>query len=487
MAQGNKLAWFAYNYSPQFVRNRIVTRFSNRRGRAKFGPRYFEVLTDLSRTQWYDTRALAELQAEKLRRIVHYAYEHVPYYRALFDELGLDPSAIRTPDDLRRLPLLEKKDLQEKGQDLRSRLYLDHPGVEVFHSSGTTGRPVTIWVDNDCLQVEKAFTWLHRRWAGVEVGDLAAAFVGFPLVPLRQSSPPFWVHDKSENRIMYSLQHLSRANMPHYAESLVRSAPRFVYGYPTAIYLVAQHLNETGIRDVRPRGIFTASETLLPHQRSEMETAFGCPVLDWYGASEMIANVVQCEQGSYHIKQEYGVVEALRSDGSCAGPGEVADLIGTGLNNLAMPLLRYRVGDQVVLREGTCACGRGGPLAERIAGRIEDVVVTPDGRWLTRLDFIFKGMDRVEEAQLVQETPAELSIRVVRKPGYDNSDELAIVANLRERLGDEIRLQFQYLDRIPRTRGGKFRYVVSKVALASRDSRQAGEAAGLAAANEEAP
>ncbi len=479
MAQGNKIAWLAYNYSPQFIRNWMVTKFSSRRGKAKFGPRYFELLTELSRTQWYDSRALADLQAEKLRRLVHYSYEHVPYYRTLFDDLGIGPAAIQTPDDLRKLPLLEKKDLQDQGQALRSRLYLDHPGVELFQSSGTTGKPVKVWVDSDCLQAEKAFTWLHRRWVGVEVGDLAAAFVGFPLVPLRQSSPPFWVHDRSENRIMYSLQHLSRDHMPHYAESLARSAPRFIYGYPTAIYLVAQHLNEKGICDVRPRGVFTASETLMPHQRVEMEAAFGCPVMDWYGASEMIANIVQCEKGSYHIKSEYGVVEALRHDGSPAGPGEVADLVGTGLNNMAMPLLRYRVGDQIILREGTCACGRGGPLAERISGRIEDVVITPGGHWLTRLDFIFKGLDRVEEAQLVQDSPGELMIRVVRKPGYRNEDEKAILANLRERLGNEMKLTIQYLDRIPRTRSGKFRFVVSRVTLDSRDSRQAGEVTGL--------
>lgn len=480
MVQGKKLAWFVYNNSPQFARNWMVTRFSSQRGRAKFGPRFHQVMADLTRTQWYSTQALADLQAEKTRRIVHYAYEFVPYYRDLFDSHGINPGQIQNQNDLSCIPLLEKADLQNHGPRLRSRLYLNFPGVEKFQSSGTTGKPVQVWVDNECLQIEKAFTWLHRSWAGVEFGDMTAAFVGFPLVPSRQKTPPFWVYDKSEFRVMYSLQHLSRANMPLYTDSLIQVAPRLIYGYPTAIYLVAQYLNEKGITSIRPRGIFTASETLMSHQRTEIEAAFGCPVMDWYGASELIANIVQCEHGSYHVKQEYGVVEILDHERNLASPGKQGALVGTGLNNLAMPLLRYRVGDNAIPRAGTCACGRGGPLVEQITGRVEDVIVTPDGRWLTRLDFIFKGLDRVEEAQLVQESPQELRVRVVRKPGYTDEDQKKITLNLRGRLGDEMRLEFEYLDQIPRTSSGKFRYVISKVSLASNDSRQAGEAAGIA-------
>jgi phenylacetate-CoA ligase len=480
MSQESKVRWLVYNRSPQFVRNWVVTRFSQKRGRAKFGPRFHEWIADLARTQWYTTSALEQLQTERLRRIVRYAYEYVPYYRRTFDDAGIAPDQIQSPDDLTVLPVLEKRDLQQYGEELRSELYRDHPGVELLQSSGTTGRPVRVWIDNDCLQIEKAFTWLHRSWVGLKVGDLTAGFVGFPLVPLRQKRPPFWVFDRSENRMMYSLQHLSRANLPHYVESLCELSPRMVYGYPTAIYLVAQYLNETGVDRVRPRGVFTASETLMPHQRAEIEAAFGCRVMDWYGASEMIANIVQCEAGSYHVKQEYGVVEILRPDGTRADHGEQGTLVGTGLNNLAMPLLRYRVGDVAIPRSGECPCGRGGPLVEDVTGRVEDVVVTPDGRWLTRLDFIFKGISEVEEAQLLQHTVEKLRIRVVKKPHYDDGVERRITARLRERLGDEIELEFEYVDRIPRTRTGKFRYVISKVALSSRTSSQTGEVTGIA-------
>ena len=222
----------------------------------------------------------------------------------------------------------------------------------------------------------------------------------------------------------------------------------------------------------------------MPHQRAEIEKAFSCRLMDWYGASEMVANIVQCEQGSYHIRPEYGVVEVLKADGSPALPGEEGTLVGTGLNNRAMPLIRYRVGDNVVRRAGICPCGRGGDLVEKITGRVEDVIVTPDGRWLTRLDHIFKGIHGVEEAQLVQEVPAELRIRLVRKPEFGPHDEQEILANLRSRLGNEINLKFEYLDQIPRTKSGKFRFVVSRVPLESGSGLQTGQVAGLAEEDE---
>ena len=468
MAKDSGLAMAIYNHGPQFVRDWMVNVFSRRRGKAKFGPRFREVMNDLARTQWYDAETLAALQAEKLRRIVHYAHEFVPYYRELFDRLGLVPGDIRTPADLRLLPVLDKPVLQRQGERLRSRLYLDRQGVEVSKSSGTTGRPVRIWVDNDCLQIEKAFMWFHRSWAGIGPGDTLAAFLGFPVVPVRKTTPPFWVHDRPENRVMYSVHHLGRRNLPRYADSLASLRPRLVYGYPTAIALVAQYLNAEGRRDIRPDAVITSSETVLPHQRQQIEEAFGCRVMDWYGAAEMIANIVQCERGSYHVKQEYGVVEVLDDAGNPVGPGEEGTLVGTGLNNLAMPLIRYGVGDSVVPAAGTCPCGRQGPLVERVVGRVEDAVVTPDGRWLTRLDHVFKGVRGVEEAQLVQEAVHELKVRVVRTPAYTSRDEKEITANLRSRLGGGTRLVFDYVDAIPRTAGGKFRFVVSRVPGAGR-------------------
>ncbi len=481
MSRVQEIGQWLTRYAPPRLLDFMVGRYSARRSRAKFGPRFQEHLDRLRQTQWYGPEEIDALQDSLLREMVHYATTHVPYWRQLFRELELRPDDIRTAADLRLLPILEKSTIRAQPDAFRSELYPGGKGVELFKTSGTTGEALQVAIDADALKLEKAFTWLHREWGGFELGDPHAAFVGFSIISPKRTRPPYWALDRAENRLMFSLQHMSPATMRLYGDALVCFQPRAIYGYPTALYLMALWLREEGIRSVRPSAVFTASETLLPHYRAVMEEAFGCRVLDWYGATEFIANITQCEEGRYHVKQEYGVVELLGDDGEPAVAGEPGALVGTGLNNRAMPFFRYRVGDVAVAGSGVCPCGRAGRLVDSIVGRTEDVVVTPDGRYISRLDFIFKTIQNVREAQLVQERVDHLRVRVVPRPGFGAADEEQIRANLRDRLGDAIRIQVERVDEIPRLPSGKFRYVISKVPLEFGGARQAGEALGLSA------
>ena len=479
MAFGNPLTRFVYEHSPMALRSFMATVYSRGRGKKKFGPKFDEALAHLQRTQWYSNEQLRELQDEKLRRVIEHASRHVPYYQATLAALGLSAQDIRGREDLHRLPIINKAIVQPRLQEFRSTVHAQD--AEVIHSSGTTGKAIDVAVERDYLKLEKAFLWLQRSWCGVKPGDRTAYFTGHPVVPVKRTRPPFWIFDGSENRNFFSLQHMSAAHLPAYAQELAKFNPLLIVGYPTAIYLLALYLCDAGITTVRPRGIFTASETLLPHQRETMERAFGCPVMDLYGQAEYCGMIMQCERGSYHIQEEYGVVEILAQDGQPAKPGEIGEVICTGLNNLAMPFIRYRTGDTAIPRAGTCACGRGGALVERITGRMEDVVVTPDGRFLSRLDFVFKEMPFVQEAQMIQETKTLLRIRIVPREGFSQADQDRIAANLRERAGDGLQFQFEIVDHIPRLANGKFRYVISKVPLDLAGARQTGEVVGVAA------
>jgi phenylacetate-CoA ligase len=157
------------------------------------------------------------------------------------------------------------------------------------------------------------------------------------------------------------------------------------------------------------------------------------------------------------------VVEVLRPDGSPATAGEWGELVCTGLINLAMPLIRYRVGDAGIGAVGPCACDLNTSILSSIVGRIEDIVVTPDGRHVGRLDHAFKDMLNVKEAQIIQERVESILVKVVPRDGFGPDDERVILNELRLRLGDAIEIQTQLVDRIPRTATGKFRFVVSRV------------------------
>lgn len=458
----------------------MVTVYSRQNGERKFGGKFEECLADLERTQWYSNEMLRILQDEKLCRLIWLADRFVPFYRESFQDAGVSPSSFQGRHDLSRMPIIDKTIVQSRNSEFRSARYMDPAKVLAGHTSGTTGKPLDVFVDRAYLRLEKAFLWLQRGWCGVRVGDRSAQFTGQPVISPRRKRPPFWVEDRSENRTVFSLQHMSRENMPAFAEHLVRINPVQIVGYPTAIYLMALHLRDAGIESVRPRGVFTASETLLPHQRKTMEEAFGCRVMDLYGLTEYCGMVMQCDEGNYHVQEEYGVLEILGEDGREVQPGSIGEIVCTGLNNMAMPFIRYRTGDMAVPKRGACACGRGGALLERISGRLEDIVVTPDGRFLSRLDFIFKEIPCVQEAQIIQETKEHLRVRIVARDGFSDVDRNQVTADLKARAGDDMRVDIEIVDCIPRLSNGKFRYVVSKVPLDFGAAQQTGQVIGMA-------
>jgi phenylacetate-CoA ligase len=474
MAIGNSLTRSFYQNSPAILQNLMASVYSRQMGKKKFGLRFEENLADLRRKQWYSQQDILQIQLEKLRRVLNFAHEFVPYYQNLFNELGIQVGGIRTIEDLRKIPLLDKTTFQHRCESFKSRLYQGSDRIHTVHTSGSTGTALSIDVDVDYLKLEKAYLWLQREWCGVKLGDRSAQFSGMPVVPIKRRKPPFWVHDRSENRTIFSVRHMSPENLHAYAERLVTLDPQMIVGYPMAIYLVAACLNEYGMKSVRPRGVFTASETLHSYQREVIERAFGCRVLDLYGQMEYTGMLMQCELGNYHIQEDYGVVEILNQDGNPAGIGEIGEMVATGLNNLAMPLVRYRTNDMAVPKDGSCSCGRCGKLVERVVGRIDDVIVTPDGRMLNRVSSVFMEMPGIVEAQLVQESIDLLLVRVVPRISFSEADQALLTRKLKEHTGNSMHFKFQIFDRIPRRASGKFQFVISKIPLGFAKIRQPG-------------
>ena len=330
-----------------------------------------------------------------------------------------------------------------------------------LHTSGTTGTPLTVQVSPDDHQIEMAFRWRHKAWGGVPFLSKGAYVSGHAVVPAAQQEPPFWRHDPIEQRLFCSSYHLTDRNVPLYLDALADYAPAFLHGYPSSLAVLARVMMQCGRKDVRPKAVFTASETLLDFQCMDIEQAFGTKVYNWYGNTELTCNIVECAAGSLHYRTDYGLLEIL-PDGS---------MIATGLNNPAMPLIRYRIGDVAWFQEGTCPCGCAFPLIERVEGRIEDYVRTPDGRLVGRLDHLFKDAAHVREAQLEQQRLDELIIRIVKADGFTEKEEHIIRHEARQRLGDTIGIRFEYVAEISRTANGKFRFVVSNVSKAQADQK----------------
>jgi phenylacetate-CoA ligase len=301
-----------------------------------------------------------------------------------------------------------------------------------------------------------------------------ATFGGRTVVPSSQKKAPFWRHNWVDSQIIFSAYHASPDNLPSYVSKLCCLSNWFIQGYASQIHLVARHfLNDKNSMEELPRAIFTSSESLLPHQRHDIEAAFGARAWNRYGVGEICASMIECKCGNLHVDSEMCVMEIdpVYEETNQYIRGE---LVCTSWANPAMPFVRYRVNDTATMLRKPCGCGRKTPVFSQIEGRIEDYLVTPSYRFVGSpgLSLVFKGLPSIAEAQFVQMERDAVSVLVVPRKGYSRNIEEIILKRLRERVGVTMQIQIEYKKIIPRLPNGKFRFVVSKVGrIAENDQR----------------
>ncbi len=455
-----------YAALPIWAQNAACSAAGLRMRRERHGRAFREARAFLEESQWWPRERLLAYQDEHLARVIRHAYQTVPYYREVMDARGLKPQDIRTVADLPKLPLLDKQTIRRRSRDLLSAGW-PRRRRRYGHTGGTTGTALELVFDVETQAWQWAVWWRHRGRFGARLEDPFIVFGGKSVVPLVQMTPPIWRTNRPMRQTYVSIHHMTRANMPALVEYLQTRRVGYYSGYPSGLYLLAAHLLATGERLAFPPPLtFTGSETLLPHQRRALTEALQTTVSDQYGATEQCANISECEHHRYHVDMEFGVVELLPIEGAPSGERRI---VCTGLHNPAMPLVRYDIGDVATIDEEPCPCGRQSPCVKAIDGRIESYIVTPDGRRLGRLDFLFKHSHRIEEAQLVQDEPDRVRVRIVRGAGFGREDEESLRADLRAYLGEVIRIGLEYVEEIERAPNGKFRQIISHILDRSMD------------------
>lgn len=463
----NHYASTLYRIAPAWCQDLLVSGYGALLARERYGGRYAEFRDMLRRTEWLSHEELCAYQDEQLRLMVEHAYETVPFYRRRFSEARLKPADIRSRADLPKLPLLTKNDIRANFDDLRSRA-VSRRATRLGHTSGTTGTPLTVAYDADTVWMTYAVFDRHYHWAGCRMGrngDRIAVARGNVIVPPSQKTPPFWRHNRSQNQLLLSSFHLSRANLPLYFEALSTFSPAVLDGYPSTLYILAKYLLGRG--ETFPlRAAVTSSETLYDFQREAIEQAFVCRVFDYFALAERTVFSSECGQHEgHHIAMEYGLAEVVDGDGHSVAHGGHGRLIGTTLHNRAMPLLRYVTNDTTALLDRACSCGRGLELMDDVTTKAEDILTLKDGRLISPsvLTHPFKPLESIEGSQIVQSAPDDIVIRLVAGADYDQSLSDHLVREFKARLGEDVRVTVQLVDRLEYSQNGKFKWVISKV------------------------
>jgi phenylacetate-CoA ligase len=441
-----------YFASPIWLQNLLVSAYGYRLNWLRYGRTQQRLLKELEGTEFASAEYISSLQLAQLQHALHHARATVPLYA----NRGI-PQTIHSVDELEGIPVLQKGELQQERAFVTSRLFTGK--LHEVHTGGTTGKPLTIYCTREVLSRNYAFFARFRRSVGTPVGVRAAVFAGRTIVSPGQVRPPFWRWNRPANTMLFSSYHIGHHTAAAYARRLAALAPQVIDSYPSALEPIARYLVQHPEISVRPRAVITSSETLFTEVRQLFEAAFGCDVYDHYGAAEMAALITQCRAGSYHVNPEFGLIEIIK-DGKRVVPGDVGEIVATGFINPVMPLIRYATGDLATFREGKCQCGRHSPMIEQLVGRLDDVVTTPDGRIVGRLDPIFKAVSSIEEAQIIQDRSDRVRVQLVAvELNEQDSDRLKV--ELQMRLGPNMRIDIERVSEIPRTERGKLRTVVN--------------------------
>lgn len=434
---------------------------------------YLSHVRTLRRTEWLPAVEIALRQRASRERIARHAWETTTFYREHWAHSRLENLA--DDDNFRALPVVTKDQLRERGAELRS----TQPGsreLHVHHTSGSTGKSLSIVVDDRAQQWRRACTLRSDEWTGWRLGQRSALVWGNPEYQNRG-----W-RGRLRNTLLERGNYLDTLRMD--AEALERfvatghrQRPALLMGHAHSLYLLARFVSERNLSAWQPRGIIATAMTLHDFERQTIEMVFGTRVTNRYGCEEVGLIACQCSQFcGLHVNADNVLVEILREDGQPADSGESGSVIVTDLTNRAMPLIRYQLGDVAMAGDEACPCGRGLPLLARIEGRDADYIVTPRGELISGISLTENFavlLEGVREMQIVQERVEFLRLRIVRDVSFGPATTRHIERLVRERFGEEMSHECEWLERIEPEASGKFRFCVSRLADPIAAQRQA--------------
>lgn len=443
--------------NPFLLRTAVLPTWQRLRGQTSL-----QILEDLEDSQWLSSDTIVELQWQKIGELLHHAQKNVPYYRGVMQKVGVTVAGIVYSRRLDLLPILERATITQQ----RDRLIAENISSDRLHpnsTGGATGEPLQFYDDLKGLNQSYAAVWRAERWCGVEIGDRQAYLWGANFDVSAYEGFMGRIRAWALNMLMLPAWRLSKENALRFLRRTVRFRPRLLVCYAGSLYQWARLLDFRNYTIPGLEAIIVSAETLYDDWREAIEHTFGVPVYDRYGARDFKFVAQECaEHSGLHIAAENCYVEIVR-EGRLAKPGELGEIVITRLDNWAMPFIRYRTGDLGVLSDTLCSCGRGLPLLERIEGRVQDAIITADGRFVSGLFFahLMKDCPEVREFQVHQIAYDHLVIMLVTQPVGRLPSQDRIERIVRDYMGADMRIDFDLRDQIPLTRSGKRRITIS--------------------------
>jgi len=425
-------------------------------------------LEELNRTQWMSRDEQLALQRVKLKRLLEYAYQYVPYYRRTFNEVGFRPDDERQDQsNFNKIPILTKEIIRNRFTEFQTTEPVRRKRLSKLSTSGSTGQPLIFMQDNDFRDSVTAGIQHYMGWAGWKLGDLQALIWGAPNRPTLREKLRIQIIDHTWNRFQLDAFSIDEEAMTAFAERLHHQKAKILFGYASSLYHFSRFVRTSPYQDITFDGIFSSAEISIPSERKFIEETFRCRIFDFYGTRELGCVACECQAHTdYHISAENNYTEII-NNGLPTDPDEVGNIVVTNLNNLGMPFIRYSIGDSGAWSsDDNCPCGRASSMLKTIEGRTCDSFKTYDGRTIyTHFSRGFSCLTHpaINQFQVVQKSLNKMVLRLVLDDAIPQSALTVISQVFRDVFGENVIVEFEFPNEIPPLPSGKHQYAISEL------------------------
>ncbi len=426
----------------------------------------FALAHQLEQTQWWPGEILERHQLGQAAILLRHARDTVPFYRERLGVVESGSPADLTMETWQRIPLLRRTEIQSVGAALLSTNVPKHHGEgSIVRTSGSTGRPIEAHTTGVTAHLFRAINLRYHHWHRRDFSARAASirnFRGKELELCRTGEPVSWVPGHPSGPMF-----LFNATNPvgQQLDWLLKVHPAYLLTYASTIRFLLDEAERRNVKLTGLREVSTMGDALDDESRARCQRILGAPLHDVYSCQEAGMLALECPvRPHYHVQSESVLLEILDENDEPCRPGELGRVVITDLHNFAMPLIRYEIGDRAVPGQA-CSCGRGLPVIARITGRYRNHLILPNGHRFRPgfLPSTLLPIAPIRQIQLVQLTRNDLKVRLAVARPLTAEEEGRLRDVIMERMHHDWTMDFEYVDEIPRSAGGKYEDVLCLV------------------------
>lgn len=417
----------------------------------------------LEKSQYESVSSIRERQFNIIKEVIKNAYEHTAYYKNKLNEYGMSPEKISDYAEFHKLPLLTKRDLQDRRDELISDNICRQTLIP-FKTGGSTGKSVTVYWDRDSMEKGIGSSLRSFKWTGWKLGEPCGRVWGNP--PLCKTIKERMINWLISPQIFLDTMTMTESSMYQFTEKWKKIKPTLLHGHSHSLYLFALYCRKSGNNIIRPKAIISTSMMLVMSERKMIEDVFQCKVTDLYGCEEVGLIASECEEHlGMHINSENVYVEIINNMGDHVRSGEEGAIVVTSLINNAMPLIRYKIEDVGIISEKSCPCGRNLPILEKVTGRVADYLIRKDGGMVAGVSLVERTLTAIPgiyQMQIIQEDIDTICLNIVKSEIFNESTAMRLIEEIQAAMGN-VNVCFKYAESIAPEKSGKYRFSISKV------------------------